>query len=76
MTMYASAPPLSVMCNQKLGLHDHQQVAIIIYQDSHTQAYELRLPSIGCGPCVEWPDFLYRMPFQANSPQSIHPPQN
>ena len=76
MAMYVSAPPLSVMYNRKVGLRAHQQAAVIIYQDSCTLAYELRLPALGCGPYVEWPDFLYHTPSPADHPQGIHPSHN
>ena len=36
--------------------------------------FEVRLPSLVCGPCVQGPDVLYCAPTSANRPQLGIPP--
>ena len=73
------ALPLSVCSLVEDGLNKFCELCSrppFTYPNSCT-SYEVRVPSLACGPSVESPGFCYCVPSSVDRPQDIHPsPQN
>ena len=70
--MSVFAPPLSLtslFIEDGLGECADLQASVIKLYTS----YEVTLPSLGCGLCVERSGFVYCVPSSAGKPQGIHP---